>query len=103
MEIKHIRVDDLPMCQPYMTGARFIHPKDKTTIIEKGDLIQIFAPRCYFHKWVGIVDSVYTNYFCIVYRDHNNTIQTSMIDPLSEGFYWDEVQIKKLNSVDEAE
>jgi len=99
--------EDLPVCEKVITGNfYFTKEGDK---IEKGDLIQIIAPKSMYHKFICIFEQNYEYGINIIYKSINTETKDtvineySVIDPLVEYLTWADFKFVKLNSLEEAE
>ena len=98
-----LKLEDLPVCQPYITGC-FEKCLNVEEIIEVGDIIQIFAPKLFYHKFVGQVTKIYEECFDMSVKWSGNEIKSIRINPPCEGFYWDDIiRIKKIKEFEDIE
>jgi len=98
--------EDLPTCEKIITG-HFYYTKEGDKI-EKGDLIQIIAPKSMYHKFVCIFNwntgyNISIIYKCLLDDGTVMTTKWDCIDPPTECLTWEDFKIVKLNSLEEAE
>jgi hypothetical protein len=93
-----ISLENLPNCQPYITGCFEMHGLDNS--IKEGDFIQIFASKMRFHKYIGQVVKIYSSNFMLKVNE-NNILCDILIDPIIEGWYWDQIKIKKISCIED--
>jgi len=96
-----LNVEDLPICEEVITG-HFYYNKEGDKI-EKGDVIQIIAPKSKFHKWICIFDYINDNSIHFMYNSGGIGLFRNYIWPGYEYLTWDDFRIVKLNSLEEAE
>jgi len=100
--------EKLPICQEVLTGHVYYNKEGDR--IEKGDVIQIIAPKSKYHKWVCLFSIYSVNSIDVLYntgmKDLSLTkpfIKGTWIDPREEFLTWEDFKIVKLDSLEEAE